>query len=175
MKIILISGERGTGKTTIAKRVAKELGYIYYSDFAILNGLKINHSIQGGDDGTIILINAYKKFFNEHINENIVVDCETTILPSRVKVLQTEFDIDAIFLCFDGISEEELIEQLKVKKTSMPLGKIKNQAWGLLELGKKIKLMCEEENIKFQSINKNRSLVIENLSNELINRYKNMV
>ncbi len=175
MKIILISGERGTGKTTISKKVSKELGYAYYSDFEILNGLKTNHNSQNGDDGDNVLINAYKSFFNKHIKENMVIDAETTILPNRIRKLQKEFDIDAVFLGFDGISEGDLIEQLKVKKQNMTLGEIKNQAWGLLDLGKKIKLMCEEENFKFYSINKNRNSVIEILTNNLINRYKNLV
>ena len=175
MKIILISGERGTGKTTILKRVAKELGYDYYTDFDILDRVEINHDCVDGDNGNIILLNLYRKFFNEHKNKNIVVDAELTILPEQLRLLQKEFDIDAIFLGFDGISKEDSIKQLNTKNSNMNLDELKNRAWGLLNLGENLKQMCEKENVRFQAININREFVIENLSNEIINKYKNLV
>jgi hypothetical protein len=172
MKIILISGERGSGKTTISKNIAKELGFDYYSDFDILKGIEINHNVKDGDNGRVMSINAYKKFFNEHKNEDIVVDAETTILPSEVKQLQNEYDIDAVFLGFDGIDEEELMKPLSISYPDLAIDELKNQVRGLLDLGKKIKLLCEEENIKFESINTNRELVINNLTVEFVEKYK---
>ena len=172
MKFILISGERGTGKTTISKNVAKGLGYNYYTDYDIINRVGIKHGEKKVNNARDISIGLYRKFFSEHKNENIVVDAETSILPSQVKVLQKEFDIDAVFLGFYGISETSLFEQLKSKHKDMQDDEIKNWACGLLELGVKVKFLCEEENIKFQPINYNRVSVIEELSQELIIKYK---
>ena len=89
--------------------------------------------------------------------------------------MQKEFDIDAIFLGFDGISKEDLMKQLNTKNSNMNLDELTNRAWGLLNLGESLKQMCEKENVRFQAININREFVIENLSNEIINKYKNLV
>ena len=86
--------------------------------------------------------------------------------------MQNEYDIDAVFLGFDGIDEEELMKPLSISYPDLAIDALKNQVRGLLDLGKKIKLLCEEENIKFESINTNRELVINNLTVEFVEKYK---
>ncbi len=141
---IIICGLKGTGKTTLSKKIAEQFGFCYISDYEICKN-EVN-------EGEIV------SFIEE--NKGFVVDLCCSLTPERCKNLKNSI---IYYLGFASVDESILFELMKAKGEDITLDKIRQE----IKISKIIKIKCEKLNIPFIDINKDREEIIDEVISEI--------
>ena len=167
-RIILICGESGTGKTTLSKKIKKEKNFKYISDFEIIKNY--NDNISNLDKKQNLKIPEIIYEFIKNINdENIVVDLKfSSLYPENFINLNLNKFCEIYYLGFDNVSYDELLNVFKIKNPSEQ--NLETKVKNILNESQIIKKKCNEFDLPFISINKNRNKILEALFNNIINK-----
>ena len=168
--MLVISGLPGTGKTTLCKKVAKELNYDYASDWQIFN--QNNIAIDRLQD-KFEVSKQYSKIVLDYIlankDKNIILDLEYSVSPqdfAEGSVLDNE---SIIYLGFVSVGEDILFNLFKQKLDNISVTDdgLKTQIAFYKEMSKKFFNQCQELNIKYVDINKDKKEILTEIYNSI--------
>ena len=160
MKNIIICGLIGTGKTTLAKKISKELGY----EYVYLNNL-LNTTVDINNK-----INASQNLRNEIDNllktcDSCVIDCEYLILPEQYVLYKNKESYEIIYLGFNNVDVNVLFDKFvldyKVKNIKYDDEQLMSSLKYFKEISKKVCDDCNKYNFKFFDVCKDKNLVIQ--------------
>ncbi len=148
---IIICGLKGTGKTTLAKKIAGKLNFVYINDFGICKE-NINE-------------NEIFNFINK--NDNFVLDLWYSLSPKMCSELK---NIIAFYFGFVSIDENLLLKLLKDKQEKINLREVRE----IKKQSKNIQNQCYEFDLPFIDINKERQIIINETLLEINKAIKNI-
>lgn len=146
---IVVCGQKGTGKTTLCKRISSELNFKYISDFDIC----------GGE------CNPQKILDFENNNDGYVFDLLLSVRAKDCKKMQNAY---CVFLAFAQADERLLQEKMSIHGERVTLSKIRR----LKAQGKKIMGECGKSNIPFFDIDKNRDEMLSEIFDGIKSKVK---
>lgn len=168
--MIIICGLPGTGKTTLCKKIEKELNYKYVSDWYIFNqnNVKINE-FQNKFEISRNYSNILSDYIKIHKNEKLIIDLEYSLSPNDFAIYEFSKYTKIIYLGFLSVNENILFNLFKESSENKNLKES--------ELRKKIEFYkkmsedyfkeCEKLKIDFIDINKDKNKLIEELFNKI--------
>lgn len=170
MKKIIICGLPGTGKTTLANKIANENNFKYFNEWLIDKNLKFDNFMADRIKLSEEYSNIIFDFIKSHIEENIIFDSNYSILPKDYINLNSDNLCEIYYLGFD----KNLINELKkVFKAKHPEDNdIEEKVEYLCDISEYCKNECEKYNIPFITIDKNRYETLNNLYEKILKSKK---
>ena len=135
---IVLWGFPGTGKTTLARRIEKELNYNYTSDYLVCNHKKI-------EKATVV------EFLKTH--DGYVMDINYSV-PVDVLILN---NCKVYCFGFIDIEKEILFDKMKSKGMDITIEQVEE----FLNKSMELQQECKKHNISFIKINSNRDQILE--------------
>lgn len=142
---ILICGLQGTGKTTLSKRIAKDLNFKYINDYTIFNLYSENSK------------SAIVDFICN--NDNYVIDLCYSLTPNDCSKL----NCITYFLGFSSIEPKILYKLMKEKGENITLSQIENNRVQSQQFQEE----CKKFNLPFYDINKDRNMILDCIINDV--------
>lgn len=169
MKNIIICGLVGTGKTTISKKIEKELGYKYIDLYEIVKN-NVEDKEQASSE-CASLIDNYLLSLN---NDKYVIDCDYLILPKEFNEYISKDKYEIIYLGFKDVDFNVLYNKFKndyIKRNKeFDDNKLKKQLKYMNDISTKVFNDCQKYNYKFFDINKDKSILIEKIYKYVVNK-----
>ena len=164
MKLI-IYGLPGTGKTSLVHKVFDEYKYRIISDWNIFE--KYNIVINKNEDKNIVS-KKYSKLILDYINnqnDNIIVDLEYSISPSDFVKYNKYSNIQIVYLGFTSVDEKTLFNLFRSSESNNKYtdDELQLQIKFYKEMSKTYKRQCEECNINFFDVDKDRRIIQQNI------------
>lgn len=150
MKNIIICGLIGTGKTTLAKIISKELGYKY---------VDLNNKIYASQNLRDEIDNLLKTL------DKCAIDCEYLILPEQYILYKNREECTIVYLGFNNVDinvlYDKFVQDYKNKNIKYDEKKLMGTLKYFKDISKKVCDDCNKYGFKFFDICKDKNLVIQ--------------
>ena len=164
--IVFVCGLPGTGKTTLCKNLATQYNLTYINDYEILSkfNLKFENSLEIIDKDYSYQVN---EFFSEFDIENCIFDFNYCILPEKINKLLKLRESVIVYLGYYEVEIDDLVNRFKERYQDFDVNYIKQLCELFIEVSKKYKVLCDESEIDFVSINNDKQAVMKKLQTEI--------
>ena len=167
-KHIIICGLPGTGKTTLCKSLAQELGMGYINDYEIFENLGVKLLCADRKKLSRKHSKQLASFLNE-VQHDFVVDLDYTILPREARNNNVN---NIYYLGFCDINKGELFEAFRQKDKQTSDKDLLRKIIYYLKVSSYCKKECQKYGYGFTGITKDREKNIADLKLQIINNYK---